>query len=253
MNPREVTQSAPKASAGRSYTGSSVILKSLIASLVAVGAIALSLHFFSDGAFWPIHKSGDVVQQSDAESRAAQFAAMAPLPLALVPQSGEAAALEGMGLGPQEKSELLAGLHPPVPPAQPAQSAGPAQPAGPATPADSTKPADSVQPAADRSPAANPSSARTDRLAWVTLWDTDAEDGDVVRLDSQGYSRTVTLAKQPVTFAVPVPADGIIRVIGIRDGEGGGITVGLASGASKAVFPIMSVGQTLGLKVTFDR
>jgi hypothetical protein len=91
------------------------------------------------------------------------------------------------------------------------------------------------------------------RLAWVTLWDTDAEDGDVVRLDSEGYSRTVTLAKKPVTFAVPVPRDGIIKVTGIRDGEGGGITVGLASGASQAVFPIMSEGQTLGLKVSFDR
>jgi hypothetical protein len=61
----------------------------------------------------------------------------------------------------------------------------------------------------------------------------------------------VTLTKQPVRFAVPVPRDGVIKITGIRDGEGGGITVGLASGTSQAVFPIMSVGQTLDLKVSF--
>jgi hypothetical protein len=89
-------------------------------------------------------------------------------------------------------------------------------------------------------------------LAWITLWDTDAEDGDVVRIDSGGYSRTVTLTKEPVTIAVPVPRNSIISVTGIRDGEGGGITVGLASGVSRAIFPIMSVGQTLGLKTQFN-
>jgi hypothetical protein len=99
-------------------------------------------------------------------------------------------------------------------------------------------------------PSKNAAPANRLRLAWVTLWDTDVEDGDVVRIDSQGYSRTVVLKKLPTTFAVPVPADGVIHVTGIRDGDGGGITVGLASGASKAVFPVMSEGQVLGLRVT---
>ena len=90
------------------------------------------------------------------------------------------------------------------------------------------------------------------RLAWITLWDTDVQDGDVVRIDAQGYSRTVTLTKHGETFAVPVPANGIVTVTGIKDGDGGGITVGLASGRVKAVFPIMSTGQSLGLRVTID-
>ena len=90
------------------------------------------------------------------------------------------------------------------------------------------------------------------RLAWITLWDTDVQDGDVVRIDSGGYSRTVTLTKRGETFAVPIPASGLITVSGIKDGDGGGITVGLASGADKAVFPIMSVGQSLGLRVTLE-
>lgn len=87
------------------------------------------------------------------------------------------------------------------------------------------------------------------RLAWITLWDTDAQDGDAVRIDSQGYSRTVTLTNAPVTFAIPVPASGAVQISGIRDGEGGGITVGLASGPASILLPIMSVGQVLPLKV----
>ncbi len=87
------------------------------------------------------------------------------------------------------------------------------------------------------------------RLAWITLWDTDDEDGDTVRIDSAGYSRTVTLTKKGATFAVPIPGDGVINLTGVRDGEGGGITVGAASGSSSVVLPIMSVGQVIGLHV----
>jgi hypothetical protein len=84
----------------------------------------------------------------------------------------------------------------------------------------------------------------------ITLWDTDVEDGDVVRVDSEGYSRTLVLTRRGTTIAVPLSANGAIRVTGINDGDGGGITVGLASGAAKVVFPIMSVGQTLQLAAT---
>jgi hypothetical protein len=90
---------------------------------------------------------------------------------------------------------------------------------------------------------------RAPQLVWLTLWDTDVEDGDVVRLDSDGYSRTVRLTKRGGTFAVPVPLDGLLTVTGITDGDGGGITVGLASGANHAVFPVMSPGQSLHLRV----
>lgn len=62
----------------------------------------------------------------------------------------------------------------------------------------------------------------------------------------------MTLAKAPVTFAIPVDASGVVRVVGVRDGDGGGITVGLASGASKAVLPVMTEGQALGLRVAIN-
>ena len=98
-------------------------------------------------------------------------------------------------------------------------------------------------------PALAQSQTRRVRLVWITLWDTDVEDGDVVRIDSQGYSRTIRLTKKGDTFAVPVPASGVIQVTGVSDGDGGGITVGLASGGVKAIFPVMSEGQVLGLQV----
>ncbi len=209
----------------------SIVCRALIASTAVIGIIAVSLHVGSAGASWPIHGSGDAVSQADAESRAHQFAMLAPLPLSLVSVSDVQAALDGMHLEQPEREALAAALA--------------VQPAS-AQVADES----AVAPHAAIAPAVNPEPTR---LAWVTLWDTDAEDGDVVRLDSEGYSRTVTLAKKPVTFAVPVTRSGIIKVTGVRDGEGGGITVGLASGTSQAVFPIMSTGQTLGLRVSFGQ
>jgi len=88
------------------------------------------------------------------------------------------------------------------------------------------------------------------RLVWLTFWDTDNEDGDAVRVDSGvGYTRTVNLTKQPLIMAIPVARGVPIKLKGIRDGEGGGITVGVASGSVQAALPIMSTGQVLALKV----
>ncbi len=224
----ETARESPRGSA-RQHPTASIVVRSLLASATVVGIIAASLHFGSGGAWWPLRGSGDAVSETDIKLRAAQFATLSPLHLSLVTPAESTAALDGMQLAPPARAALTESLESSTTPATAAPS-----PASSAAPTPSPK----LEPL---------------RLAWVTLWDTDVEDGDVVRLDSEGYSRTVTLAKKPVTFAVPVPRDGIVKVTGIRDGEGGGITVGLASGASQAVFPIMSEGQTLGLKVSFDR
>jgi hypothetical protein len=231
MKAQDETAREFRGGSARPHPIPSIVGRALLASAAVVGIVAVSLHFGSGGAWWPLPGHGDAVTEADANLRTAQFATLAPLRLSLIAPSENEAALGGMQLEPQAKMALAAALA--------ASTVATPVAADPAT-------APSAAPAS--SPRLEPL-----RLAWVTLWDTDAEDGDVVRLDSAGYSRTVTLAKKPVTFAVPVPEDGIIKVTGIRDGEGGGITVGLASGASQAVFPIMSEGQTLGLKVSFDR
>jgi len=89
------------------------------------------------------------------------------------------------------------------------------------------------------------------QLAWITLWDTDALDSDIVRLDSEGYSCTVTLSKSPTTLAVPIPQSGVINITGIKDG-GGGITVGVTSGARPVSLPLMSEGQVIGIPVSIQ-
>lgn len=163
--------------------------------------------------------------------RSDAFAAMGALQLAMIPDHDLNRAVNTMSLPLQQKQALLQNTQ---------------------TPSIAPRASAMVRELAKRaSKATLPAPAETQRLqlAWLTLWDTDIEDGDVVRIDSQGYSRTITLTKAPVTFAIPVPVDGVVKVTGIRDGDGGGITVGLASGASRAVFPIMSREQVLGLRV----
>lgn len=229
MNPRKGSVPSLQSGVRKPYSGAAVVLKSVVASLLLVGAIGTAQYFLSGGTPWFLHKSGDSVDSAEANARAVAFAALEPLQLSIVSAEDVAKAINGMGLDAAGKTAVMAAV----------QNATP-----------DAKVPDAAAPAAVTS--APESQAVRSHLAWITLWDTDAEDGDAVRIDSQGYSRTITLAKQPVTFAIPVPLDGVVKVTGIRDGEGGGITVGLASGASRAIFPIMSVGQTLGLRVRFD-
>jgi hypothetical protein len=213
-------------------------------------------YFASESGFWGLHQPGDNLSNSEKQERANTFAALAALPLALVPTAEVPSAIEGMHLSPSAKQALLTDL------AQPPQSAtgsinsqivSQASDARPNTVTGVTTQTKAIyNPTENKLPSSPQGAPRKNipmRLAWITLWDTDAEDGDAVRVDSQGYSRTVTLTKQPVTFAIPIPVSGNINITGIQDGEGGGITVGLASGESKTVFPIMSVGQVLGLRV----
>lgn len=105
----------------------------------------------------------------------------------------------------------------------------------------------SAVPKARAQPRSVPRQARV-ALAWLTLWDSDQIDGDVVRVASDGYVRELTLARESVSFAIPVPRSGVVNLSGVRDG-GGGITVGVMSGSSPVLLPILSEGQVLGIPV----
>ena len=88
------------------------------------------------------------------------------------------------------------------------------------------------------------------RLAWVTVWDTMAEDGDVLRFESSASIPIEVMAMNAkTTFAIPYPVDGKVLVTGVRDG-GGGITIALESGAAQINWPTMRPGDTLNLPVT---
>ena len=88
------------------------------------------------------------------------------------------------------------------------------------------------------------------QLAWLTLWDTHDEDGDVLRFESAGtIPIEVGALNAKTTIAIPYPADGKVRVTGVRDG-GGGITIALESGATTISWPTMAPGDQLDLPVT---
>ena len=219
--------------------GSLIVIGKSLAATAAVAAIGSFVLLASGYALWGSANHGDSVSQQEAAAREAAFAALPYLKLSLVSEGDVSSAVEQMGLAPNEKSALLSNLKAPTPAVADIAPAKAGEPVGQATAQAQATP--QGQPA--------PQVANPLRLAWVTLWDTDAEDGDAVRIDSGAFSRTVTLSKQPLTIAIPVPPNSVVKVTGIRDGEGGGITVGFASGGARAVFPIMSVGQTLGLRV----
>ncbi len=60
----------------------------------------------------------------------------------------------------------------------------------------------------------------------IQIWDYASEDGDYVQIlaDDQAVSEPFMLTNKPVTYTVP--ADGEIKIVGIRDG-GDGITYGI--------------------------
>ena len=212
-----------------------MVRAAVAAVAIAIGAGGYAL-LTTHAVGGPSSAEPDHVSDAERQQRLQTFVSLGPVALRAVEPTNINMAIDTMGLTPEGKRGLLVDLQIPAPPQSPAQQT-----------LSATK--ESVE-----SAEAKPLVTRKDslRLAWITLWDTDVEDGDVVRIDCEGYSRTVTLTKRGNTFAVPVPPSGIITVTGIKDGDGGGITVGLASGTAKAVFPIMSIGQTLGLTVKID-
>jgi len=195
----------------------SLFSKSLAATFI-LGCAIIYASYSTGNINFSITPPLDNITQKQRDDLSAAFNVLAPIPMKMVEEKEVPSAIENMNLSAAAKHSLLLDLAK-TPSAQPA----------------------AIQVA--------PQQKNPVRLAWITLWDTDAEDGDTVKIESQGYSRTVILKKTPVTFAVPVSTSGIINVTGISDGDGGGITVGIASGDRKAVFPVMSEGQVLGLRV----
>jgi hypothetical protein len=231
-NGRQPSLSAAPGSPRRS-PALSLVAKSALATILLIGAMATTGYALS-GA---IGQHGDEITRSEQQARLEVFNALGSLRLSAVSAGDIDRAVQGMRLTPLATSTLKADLAATSPESVSSTPAGQAQ----------ERPSQQAL----QQVAAEPQHQRL-RLVWITLWDTDVEDGDVVRIDSQGYSRTVKLTKKGDTFAVPVAANGVVQVTGISDGDGGGITVGLASGSAKAIFPIMSEGQMLGLKATVN-
>lgn len=196
----------------------------IVAAAIAVGGAVL-VGGFAAGS-WAWAQPSDSLPDSERQARQRAFDAIGSLRLAAIPAADIDQVIAEMHLPEPARQALTANVAPTQATAAPATAPAAAPTAAP-------------QAAAQEAPRL--------RLVSITLWDTDVEDGDVVRIDSEGFSRTIVLTKGGSTIAVPLPANGVVRITGINDGDGGGITVGLASGAAKVVFPIMSVGQALQL------
>jgi len=78
-------------------------------------------------------------------------------------------------------------------------------------------------------------------LAWITVWDDVAEDGDVIKIDAGGFTRVVALSGAKQSIAIPVN-HGSVAIVGIEDG-GGGITTAISSNGSILRVPVIAEGQ----------
>jgi hypothetical protein len=181
--------------------------------------------------------SGDRVPTDVDARRQAVFSTLQPIPILIAAEDEERRLAEAMRLPPAETDALLAVV------AQ--ERAAPAKAQAAAAAPAASAPAAKAKPQPQAAP-------RPITLTQITLWDTDAPDGDVVRVVSAGYEIEVMLARAPVTLAVPVPPRGVINIVGVRDG-GGGITAGIAVGGQPIELPIMSAGQALGIPVIARR
>lgn len=85
-------------------------------------------------------------------------------------------------------------------------------------------------------------------LAWVTVWDNYAEDGDIVEISAGGMTHIVPILHAPTTIVVPYSIDSAeLQIRGIRDG-GGGITVAARTAAGSLPLPPMKVGEIRTLR-----
>jgi hypothetical protein len=158
-----------------------LLAKSALVTILLAAAVAMASYALPLG----LAQQGDEVSTADQQARLETFRSLAPLALSLVSATDTDRAIQSMKLSPVAAASLrtdLASTTSPSP--QPAPVSSPQN--LPGTPQESPQDA----------PASAQPQTRRARLVWITLWDTDVEDGDVVRIDSQGYSRTIRLTSK---------------------------------------------------------
>ncbi|MEO1512899.1 MAG: hypothetical protein AAFU70_12575, partial [Planctomycetota bacterium] len=83
-------------------------------------------------------------------------------------------------------------------------------------------------------------------LVSVWVYDTDSEDGDVVRIETDKSAYEVRLSNAKTQVTLPV-VDGKVRMVGVADGNGG-ITVGIETmDGRKSLTPVMRVGESIAV------
>lgn len=222
MKHAETRQLAPAPQSAKKSKGSNLLW--VLATAGLIGAAGT----FATWAFVP--NALDRPAQSEIEARQAAFSQVRELSLAAVPNERLESALDGMRLQPVDRKTLSTSM----------QNAKQAMADRPSADSSSIR---SRQNATASSAAEEPL-----RLAEVSLFDTHAEDGDIIAVESAGYRREVVLTKTPQLITIPVDSTALFRITGVRDG-GGGITLGLRGSSQQVMAPIMSEGQTISLPI----
>jgi hypothetical protein len=177
------------------------------------------------GWLWPTHHA-DHVSEQERTDRQAAFTRISSLSVPSVDASSVDSVLSTMGLQPADQLKMKVLLEPK------SGNAPIGSPSSPPTPTPLPQPATPPL-----------------RLVSVTLWDTHAQDGDVVLVSSGGYQREITLTNAVQTVSFPVSANSVVQFVGVHDG-GGGITLGVGGPQQQVLMPIMSEGQTLTLPIS---
>src|SRR5258707_9332707 len=86
---------------------------------------------------------------------------------------------------------------------------------------------------------------RERRIGWIVLTDSMDPDGDTVAVEAGGFVQNVVLDNGWVPVAVPLDGRMPIRITGVRDGGGGGITVAVATHAGSIALRILSPGESV--------
>ena len=74
------------------------------------------------------------------------------------------------------------------------------------------------------------------------------EDGDVLKVETNGFNTVVYLTNSPQTLTIPAFVGQQIRVVGVKDG-GGGITATVVTTSGDLGLPSMNVGQVVPFTV----
>jgi hypothetical protein len=223
-----------------------------VAKGILLGIVVTCLVLLNKSGFWILPPQIDGLTEEQRQVRLEAFYALGAIHLDRVSEQDKSKAIESMHVSSGNRSSLqidLAKISANTSQTINHQSGTPTSLATSQSNTDQTSATTASGHQEKTSEKFDFNKAQQMELAWITLWDSDAAGGDMVRIDSEGYSRTILLKELPITFAVPIPTNGIINVVGIRDDDGGGITASFASGNSKAMLPIINVGQVLPLKV----
>jgi hypothetical protein len=83
------------------------------------------------------------------------------------------------------------------------------------------------------------------RLAWITVADSFAEDGDWIRLEAAGFHQDIRLLNKPYEIAVPYLPGSMVTVTGLVDGIDGDITVAVHVGGATVSLKPLKQGEEL--------